>query len=756
MATTTPNYGLRKPTNADTVNVATDISANMDLIDAHAHSGTYVATVGVSSGTDDTAAINALLAANLNVKGLPGQTYIISTPLIIRSGSTLDMTGCTINLKAGSNCQMIYNQAYTAARRLVDGAISATATFVAGDVGKTVFIWGAGQQGEILRTTITARTNGTTVTVADAALSTVTGQTFSVGPRDSDITITGGIWDRGSNVPGAANLTGQSILFRSCDNLTLTSMKGKSAAGWYFYSLADVTDFTVDKITFDVISDGVHITGPARRGVISNIRGHCYDDMVSLTATDWPGKDDVYGDIDHVTVEHARSWSTSNTVAKVLGGSNTTPRVTAARHIRFRNISGYADNSTEGSGGLVWIGDDSGLPITAGGFLDDILVENVAGTTQDTGAGKNNLVYINATNAGRITVGDLAVNVPAAVEQHGVYVAALANVEQLVVRDIHAYNCASTSDLVRVVGSAATLIVERATAHSAFGGTAVNLTTSTSNVYRLFLADCDLRGGYAFVKAAVSGARLDVATISNCQGGPLFFVAELNCTSTLQLNNINAGLTNSTLNLGSAAVVTVQSANVSLNGKSPLLAGGASLKWRTTDFPSVKPVTGQYACPPRSADGAGTPAQNVAYYTFLPIDRPCTIDRVGIEVITGVAATTIRLGILADNDGAPGAVLVDAGAVTTTSSGASAEATVSVAALPPGVWLASDRQSASGASVRVCQGGALPIYTRSTLTVVTGFQLTCLSEASRSGAFAANPTGLIGDANAPIVAVRFA
>lgn len=41
MATTTPNYHLRKPTNADTVNVATDISANMDLLDAHAHSGTY-------------------------------------------------------------------------------------------------------------------------------------------------------------------------------------------------------------------------------------------------------------------------------------------------------------------------------------------------------------------------------------------------------------------------------------------------------------------------------------------------------------------------------------------------------------------------------------------------------------------------------------------------------------------------------------------------------------------------------------------
>lgn len=46
MATTTPNYGLRKPENSDTVNVALDIAANMDLIDAHAHSGTYVALTG--------------------------------------------------------------------------------------------------------------------------------------------------------------------------------------------------------------------------------------------------------------------------------------------------------------------------------------------------------------------------------------------------------------------------------------------------------------------------------------------------------------------------------------------------------------------------------------------------------------------------------------------------------------------------------------------------------------------------------------
>jgi hypothetical protein len=48
MATTTSNFGLRKPASSDTVNVAADIAANMDLIDAHAHSGTYVALISAT------------------------------------------------------------------------------------------------------------------------------------------------------------------------------------------------------------------------------------------------------------------------------------------------------------------------------------------------------------------------------------------------------------------------------------------------------------------------------------------------------------------------------------------------------------------------------------------------------------------------------------------------------------------------------------------------------------------------------------
>jgi hypothetical protein len=67
--------------------------------------------LGVSNGNDDTAALNALLAVagNKTARGLPGQTYITTGPLIIPSGVVLDMRGCTVRLKAGSNKNMLNN-----------------------------------------------------------------------------------------------------------------------------------------------------------------------------------------------------------------------------------------------------------------------------------------------------------------------------------------------------------------------------------------------------------------------------------------------------------------------------------------------------------------------------------------------------------------------------------------------------------------------------------------------------------------------
>src|SRR3546814_3229954 len=111
-----------------------------------------IASSGINArlGTaDDTARLNGLLALG-PVKGVPGQTYTISAPLI---GTHIDMTGCTVKWKAGvSGHNLFSNPAFTAQRTVTDGALtvatdiltSATAAFTAADVGRTVCVPGAG------------------------------------------------------------------------------------------------------------------------------------------------------------------------------------------------------------------------------------------------------------------------------------------------------------------------------------------------------------------------------------------------------------------------------------------------------------------------------------------------------------------------------------------------------------------------------------------------------------------------------------
>lgn len=76
MASYTTNYNLRKPTAADNVNVALDIAGNMDLLDAHAHSGTYVPVADLAAHLADTS----------NVHGIPDTSdieralYVVTIP----------------------------------------------------------------------------------------------------------------------------------------------------------------------------------------------------------------------------------------------------------------------------------------------------------------------------------------------------------------------------------------------------------------------------------------------------------------------------------------------------------------------------------------------------------------------------------------------------------------------------------------------------------------------------------------------------
>src|SRR3546814_19644932 len=74
----------------------------------------------------------------------------------------------------------------------VDGAVtaadttftSATAAFAAADVGKLIKVGGAGASGATLITTIASVNSGTSVELADAAGTTVTGANYTYGTDD--------------------------------------------------------------------------------------------------------------------------------------------------------------------------------------------------------------------------------------------------------------------------------------------------------------------------------------------------------------------------------------------------------------------------------------------------------------------------------------------------------------------------------------------------------------------------------------------
>lgn len=101
--------------------------------------------------------------------------------------------------------------------------------------------------------------------------------------------------------------------------------------------------------------------------------------------------------------------------------------------------------------------------------------------------------------------------------------------------------------------------------------------------------------------------------------------------------------------------------------------------------------TGQafYHFPPATA--VGTNATGTAVLRAFPVylEAGLTLDRLGVEVTTGAASSVARLGIYSTgSDGAPGALLVDAGTVATTSAGAK-EVTLSQAITATGwYWLA--------------------------------------------------------------------
>ena len=192
---------------------------------------------------DDTQALQALLdERTAYVKfPLPKVCYLISSPLKIHSGQELSLDRyCHIKLMPNSNCVMLENA---------------------------------------------DPENG-----------------------DRNITVTGGIWDLNNleqernpiHFSGNPDLfrgfypdvyNGTVISFFNVKDLRIASLTVKDPVT--FSIMLNVIDrFTVEDITFDfnygnpwaVNMDGVHLCGNCHFGVIRNLKGACYDDMVAVNA----------------------------------------------------------------------------------------------------------------------------------------------------------------------------------------------------------------------------------------------------------------------------------------------------------------------------------------------------------------------------------------------------------------------------------------------------------------------------------------
>ncbi|MBQ6830867.1 MAG: hypothetical protein IJO59_07080 [Clostridia bacterium] len=124
---------------------------------------------------------------------------------------------------------------------------------------------------------------------------------YSPDAITENIEICGGIWNCNNlnQLPnpertedfGPYGYTGEGMLFYGVKNLKLSSLTLKDPVHWGI-SFDRVSYFTVEDITFDynlgnpfaLNMDGVHINGNCHYGVVRNLKGATYDDMVALNA----------------------------------------------------------------------------------------------------------------------------------------------------------------------------------------------------------------------------------------------------------------------------------------------------------------------------------------------------------------------------------------------------------------------------------------------------------------------------------------
>lgn len=146
------------------------------------------------------------------------------------------------------------------------------------------------------------------------------------------------------------------------------------------------------------------------------------------------------------------------------------------------------------------------------------------------------------------------------------------------------------------------------------------------------------------------------------------------------------------------------------------------------------------------------------YYVPISFRRACTLDRIGFTGLTAAVASSVaRLGIYTDTDGRPGALVVDAGTVSTAAGLSAKEIVISQAVDRGRYWLACVSQGgASGATLRASLGYANAQLVSSAIAADfnTGGLASGFYESSVSGALPATATPVALLSSVPVMIVR--
>lgn len=218
---------------------------------------------------------------------------------------------------------------------------------------------------------------------------------FRGGGTDVNIVIEGGIFDGNCDQMGLDGLNealhrlddpyspdlfkGKLIRFAHVKNICLEKMTVKNPVS-YGIQIADVVGFVVRDIHFDYnwhfgTTDGVHINGPARDGVIENLNGTTNDDMVSLTTIDESHAEVTRGDIVNVYI-HNISARNGYSGVRLLTTDNF-----EMRHIHISGVYGdYRHNA-------VLVSQHDMVPGTLC-YFDDIVIEQIHSSKSCTPLGE--------------------------------------------------------------------------------------------------------------------------------------------------------------------------------------------------------------------------------------------------------------------------------------------------------------------------------------------------------------------------------